>query len=162
MGFELAGPVEFSGTDLAWLLFAASLALFGLPLIGAAITYVYYRRPARRDVAGLSPAGRAGIAFVVVFVAQLVVTAFLDWLYGVVPGSGSDALEVVGFIFLVIGGAALYAAIPFLAGAVTYAHYRRRVGSAPNGPSPIGRAVLAFVAAWLALPLVVNLLQWLS
>ena len=80
---DLAGPVEFSTADIVWLLLAATLFLFGLPLIAAAYTYVRYKRRASEDPAAPapSPLGRAAIVFVVVFVAQTLVTWVLSWFF---------------------------------------------------------------------------------
>ena len=157
---DLAGAVElFSGTDIAWLLLAALLALFTLPLMGAAFTFAHYRRQAR-TVVGSSPLGRAGLAFIAVFWAQLVVTGLLDWMFGLVPGSLNDAVQVAG-IFLAALGAASVAFVPFVAAVVTFIHYRRQPGQWPDKPSPIGRALLAFVVVAMGLMLLVSLLRWL-
>jgi xanthine/uracil permease len=69
---DLAGPVEFSTADLLWLLLAGTLALFGLPLIGAAFTYFRYKKRAAENPDGPSPSpiGRAAIVFVIVLAAQ--------------------------------------------------------------------------------------------
>jgi cation transporter-like permease len=80
---DLAGPVEFSAADIAWLLLAGTLALFGLPLCAAVYTYVRYKRRAAEDPEAPSPSliGRAAIVFVVVFVAQTLVTWVLAWFF---------------------------------------------------------------------------------
>lgn len=81
MTFELAGPVEFSTGDLVILVVAGALLLFGLPLLAAAVTYIVYRKRARTDPATPSALGRAGIAFVAVFGAQMLMTWILSWFY---------------------------------------------------------------------------------
>jgi hypothetical protein len=79
--FELAGPVEFSTGDIIILVLAGALMLSALPLIGAAIAYVLYRRRARVDPQTPRPLGRATTVFIAVFVAQLLVTWILSWFY---------------------------------------------------------------------------------
>lgn len=78
---DFAGPIEFSAADIAVLLLAAALALFGLPLIAAVFTYVRYKRRTAEDPDPPSLLGRAAIVFAVVFVAQSLVTWVLSWFF---------------------------------------------------------------------------------
>jgi hypothetical protein len=79
MTVELAGPVEFSTGDVVILILAGALLLFGLPLVAAAVAYLVYRKRARTDPGAPSALARAGIAFVAVFGAQMLVTWILSW-----------------------------------------------------------------------------------